>query len=55
MKVKNCDGCAYKKRKVWSHRHECRNYHDIGMSHAYAWCDKYMTRCSKVKGCEERK
>ena len=54
MRVKDCQGCKHCKRKVWSHYHVCRDYHPIGMSHDYAYCEKHKKRVLKVKQCEER-
>ena len=53
MKVKECKGCKHYKRKVWRHSHQPMGYHTIGMSHAYAYCEKYSCRCLKVKNCKE--
>ena len=53
MKVRECEKCEHYERRVWSHRHYCRNYHDIGMTHAYGYCKKYECRCADVKKCEE--
>ena len=51
MKVKMCEGCQYKERRVWAQYHEPKNYHPIGFSHAYAYCKKYGKRCADVKEC----
>ena len=55
MKVKDCKGCKHCKRKVWSNYHMPRNYHAIGMSHAYAYCEKHRCRCLQIKKCTEYK
>lgn len=52
MKVRICEKCQYYQRKVWSHLYEPSNYHTIGMSHAYGFCQKYKKRCLSVKKCE---
>ena len=54
MVVKNCEKCMYCERRVWSHYYEPKNYHPIGMSHAYAYCRKHKQRVSKVKKCDEK-
>ena len=54
MKVKGCRGCKHCKRKVWSSYYQPNGYHAIGMSHAYAYCEKHESRCSAVKGCKDR-
>ena len=55
MKAKNCVGCEYCSRKVWTTYHVPNGYHPIGMSHAYAYCKKYGMRVSEVRKCEEDK
>lgn len=52
MKVKNCKHCEHCVRITWSHVHHCSNYHDIGMSHAYAYCKMHKKRVSEIKKCE---
>ena len=47
MKVQDCKNCEYCKRKTWSTYYKPNNYHAIGVSHAYAYCDKYKKRVSK--------
>lgn len=54
MKVKDCKDCPYLKRKVWSQYYKPNGYHAIGMSHAYAYCEKYKQRVLEVKKCEEQ-
>ena len=55
MRVKDCKGsnCSHCVRRVWSHEYEPKNYHKIGMSHAYAHCDLHNKRVSEVKDCHE--
>lgn len=55
MRVKDCQGCVYCKRYVWSHSYKPGNYHTIGMSHAYHWCERYGMRCLEVSTCTGRK
>ena len=52
MRVKDCLKCQKYVRKVWSDYYIPRNYHPIGMSHAYAWCNKHKKRCREVRVCE---
>lgn len=52
MKVKDCKNCSLCIRKVWSSYHTPSNYHPIGMSHAYAFCDLHKKRVRDVKKCE---
>lgn len=54
MKVKDCQGCKFCKRRVWSHYYLPNNYHAIGMSHAYAYCEKYGERCLEIKKCNRK-
>lgn len=53
MRVKDCEKCKHCKRRVWSSYHIPQSYHAIGMSHAYAYCDKHGMRVSEVRGCKE--
>lgn len=55
MRVKDCENCKYKRRKIWSTSYKPMAYHTIGMSHAYAYCDKYKCRVLRVKKCEVTK
>lgn len=55
MKVKNCKNCKYCTRKRWSHLYQPLGYHAIGMTHAYAFCEKYGRRVIEIKSCEEHK
>lgn len=55
MRVKDCKGCRWIQRRVWSQEYKPKNYHMIGFSHAYAYCKKYGMRVSAVKKCNERK
>ena len=52
MKVKLCKTCNCYKRRVWSSFYKPKNYHEIGVSHAYAWCTKHNKRCLEVKRCD---
>lgn len=53
MKVKDCQDCKHCKRKVWSQYYKPNGYHAIGMSHAYAYCEKHKKRVLEVKQCKE--
>lgn len=52
MRVRDCQKCQEYVRKAWSDYHIPRNYHPIGMSHAYGWCNKHKKRCLEVRRCE---
>jgi len=52
MRVRDCRKCKKYMRRVWSDYYIPRNYHPIGMSHAYAWCKKHQKRCREVRECE---
>ena len=51
MKVKSCKGCPYLRRYVWTEYYEPKNYHAVGFSHAYAFCEKYGKRVLSIKMC----
>ena len=53
MKVNDCKKCIFCKRKTWTHYYKPINYHPIGITHAYAYCEKHKKRVSKVNKCEE--
>jgi hypothetical protein len=55
MKVKDCEKCEHRQRRVWSQYYEPKDYHAIGMSHAYAYCTKHQKRVRDVKKCDEQK
>lgn len=52
MKVSDCRQCKFCTRRTWSHYYKPNNYHAIGMSHAYAFCERYGKRAANVKHCE---
>ena len=52
MKVKKCIGCPKCKRKTWTSYFKPKNYHAIGIKHAYAYCDYHKKRVSYVTKCE---
>lgn len=51
MRVKYCRRCPKYRRRVWSSYYRPRNYHPIGMSHAYAWCLYHEKRCREIRNC----
>lgn len=52
MRVKDCKGCEYCTRVVWTQYYKPNGYHAIGMNHAYAHCKKHGKRVSAVRRCE---
>lgn len=52
MRVKDCKTCKYFKRRVWIQSYKPNNFHQIGITHAYAYCEKYKTRCLNLKHCD---
>ena len=54
MRVKDCANCTRCKRRTFSTYHVPKNYHPIGMTHAYAYCEKHRKRVAAVKKCEEK-
>lgn len=52
MKVSKCEKCAHYRRKTWSTEYTPANYHRIGVTHAYAYCEKHKKRCLEVKKCK---
>ena len=54
MRVKDCRSCPHCQRRVWSDYYTPKNYHPIGMSHAYAYCTKHRKRVTEVKKCDEQ-
>lgn len=55
MKVSICEKCKYCKRRSWRTYYKPFNYHAVGISHVYAYCEKYKERCLKVKECMDDK
>ena len=53
MKVKDCKGCKFCQRQTFSTYHIPKNYHPIGMSHAYAYCSFHKRRVLDVKKCDK--
>ena len=51
MKVKDCKKCPKCVRRTWKDYYVPRNYHPIGMTHAYAWCTLHKKRVRDVKNC----
>lgn len=54
MRVSNCRKCEFHSERRYSTYYEPRNYHPIGMSHRYAFCELTKRRCSDVKDSECR-
>ena len=52
MKVKYCKNCIHYRRGKWTSSYKPLNYHRIGVSHAYGYCEKHRIRCLDVKKCE---
>lgn len=56
MKVKYCKKCKpHFERRKWSTTFKPAGYHEIGVSHVYAFCKKYDCKCLEVKGCKIHK
>lgn len=55
MKVSKCKRCIYSIRKRYSTYHTPRNYHAIGISHAYYFCELLQKRCLDIKKSECKK
>lgn len=53
MKVGTCKKCKHFSRKVWTQYYVPKDYHPIGMNHAYAFCDKHQKRCLDIRGCKQ--
>jgi len=52
MQVKKiCEKCPHYRRRTWTHAYEPAGYHTIGMTHAYAYCEKHKMRCLQVRKC----
>lgn len=54
MKVKDCQSCSECARLVWKSYHVPKNYHPIGISHAYAFCLYHQKRIREIKKCDRR-
>jgi len=52
MRVSDCRKCEFHSERRYSTYYEPRNYHPIGMSHRYAFCELTKRRCSDVKDSE---
>lgn len=52
MKVSDCEKhCGQYQRKTWTRYYKPKNYHAIGMTHAYGFCKENNLRCAEVKKC----
>lgn len=52
MKVSNCKQCEHYRRRTWVQPYKPADYHEIGFTHAYGYCELYKKRCLCVKRCE---
>lgn len=52
MRVKDCKKCPKCTYRKWKDYHVPKNYHPIGFSHVYAYCEFYKKRVLDVKKCE---
>ena len=55
MKVRECQKCEHCKRRTWTQYYEPKNFHPIGFTHAYAYCEKHRKRVSAIKSCNVRR
>ena len=55
IKVTACKGCPHLRRRTWVQYYEPKNYHPIGFTHAYAYCEKHKKRVAQVQACEIQK
>lgn len=53
MRVQDCKHCEHCKRKTWSTYYKPNNYHAIGVTHAYAFCDRHKKRVLNIKKCDK--
>ena len=49
MKISNCEKCEYFRHRTWSTYYKPKDYHPIGISHAYGYCKLYENRCGNIK------
>jgi len=54
MRVKDCEKCKHCSRRSWVQYYKPKNYHAIGISHAYAYCGKHKKRVLEVKKCRDQ-
>ena len=54
VNVKECERCEHYERRVWTQYYKPKDYHPIGMSHAYAYCKYHRWRCSEIAKCNRK-
>lgn len=52
MKVAKCKKCFYCLKKRYSTYHTPNNYHPIGITHVYYFCELFNKKCLDVKKSE---
>ena len=55
MKISDCMKCKHYQRKTWGSVFKPANYHNIGVTHAFGYCNKHQMRCLDIKKCSEDK
>ena len=53
MKVKECRKCIHSKSYRWSSSYKPANYHCVGVSHVYLYCELHKDRCLNIRGCKD--
>lgn len=51
MKVSDCKKCKHCERRKWVTSYKPNGYHEIGISHVYAFCTLHKMRYSTIKNC----
>lgn len=51
MRVADCQKCEFCHRYTWSQYYVPANYHAIGFSHAYHFCELADCKCTEVRKC----
>ena len=52
MRNSDCKKCRYYSRRTWSHYYIPRDYHPIGMTHAYGYCMLHEKRVRDIRKCD---
>lgn len=52
MRISECKNCEFFKEKKYSITHYPANYHAVGFSYKYGFCEKKKNRCINVKKSE---
>ena len=55
MRVRDCEQCSYYCRASWCEKYYPKNYHAIGMTHAYGYCKRFGKPCRRIKNCEPQR